>query len=388
MSAPAARRLAATAALVLPALAACASERPAAVDPDVRLARSMAATVPSGAVYTMTDAAAGNAVLAFRRAADGSLTALGASRTGGAGSGITAVDPLASQHALRLSPDRRFLFVVNAGSDDVSSFGVAADGALTLLDREASGGDMPVSLAAHDRLLYVLNARDGTLHGLMVGGSGKLNPVPHSDVDLDLAAGQGTGVTFTPNGRQLVIAYKGGLDASDPGGLLVFPVLANGRLGAPTRTAALHRFAFGVDATDDHVLVAETAGFVTSYRIGQRGLTAVSSPSTAGLDVCWVVITRDGRRVYASNTGSATIAGFALDAGGRLTPTGRGAIVGALPTGVAPLDLATSDDGRFLYVLEGATGAIAGFGVDRDGALAAPVRVPTGGTARQGLAAF
>jgi len=73
-----------------------------------------------GAVFTMSNAAGGNAALAFSRAADGSLTAAGSFATGGLGSG----NGLGSQGSVAITDDGRYLLVVNAGSNDVSSFAV------------------------------------------------------------------------------------------------------------------------------------------------------------------------------------------------------------------------------------------------------------------------
>ncbi len=53
-------------------------------------------------MYTLTNSAAGNAVLAFARAADGTLTAQGTYATGGLGSGAA----LGSQGAVILSDER------------------------------------------------------------------------------------------------------------------------------------------------------------------------------------------------------------------------------------------------------------------------------------------
>src|SRR5689334_21377338 len=109
--------LAAVAALTL---AACTDSRtPAPLAPtDTHGSRAARGETGSGAVYTLTNGTAGNAVIAFRRAADGSLTRLGSVSTGGLGTG-GAIDPLASQYALVLSDDDRLLFAVNAGSNDV-----------------------------------------------------------------------------------------------------------------------------------------------------------------------------------------------------------------------------------------------------------------------------
>src|SRR5579863_6923538 len=76
-----------------------------------------------GAVFVMTNAASGNQIETYVRHENGSLQSAGAFATGGNGSGGT-IDPLHSQGSLRLSPDHRFLFAVNAGSGTVSSFAV------------------------------------------------------------------------------------------------------------------------------------------------------------------------------------------------------------------------------------------------------------------------
>ncbi len=85
--------------------------------------RALAADDP-GAVYTISNATAGNEVVVFDRAADGSLTLRESVSTGGLGTGAN----LGSQGALVLSDNNRWLFAVNAGSVSVSSFEVKADG--------------------------------------------------------------------------------------------------------------------------------------------------------------------------------------------------------------------------------------------------------------------
>src|SRR5438270_12085354 len=75
------------------------------------------------AVYTSSNAVGGNSVLAFNRAPDGSLTAAGAVSTGGLGTGAG----LGSQGAIALDEDGNRLFVVNAGSNDVSALAVHAN---------------------------------------------------------------------------------------------------------------------------------------------------------------------------------------------------------------------------------------------------------------------
>src|SRR5690242_15208281 len=106
-----------------------------------------------GAVYALTNAPGGNAVVAYHRAADGGLTPVGTFGTGGAGTGTG----LGSQGAVVVSEDHRFLFAVNAGSNSLSSFRILPDG-LALVGVVPSGGTMPTSVAHQHGLLYALNA--------------------------------------------------------------------------------------------------------------------------------------------------------------------------------------------------------------------------------------
>src|SRR5260221_10143048 len=66
---------------------------------------AQAADDAPGAVYVMTNAPAGNAVLVFNRADNGALTPAGSYATGGTGTGAG----LGSQGALVLSDDQRWL---------------------------------------------------------------------------------------------------------------------------------------------------------------------------------------------------------------------------------------------------------------------------------------
>ncbi len=148
-----------------------------------------------GAVFTMTDDATANAVLAFSRAADGSLAFVGSYPTGGAGSG-GGEGVLGSQGALALGQDGRFLFAVNAGSDEVSSFRVEGS-RLVLAGVAPSGGQLPVSVTEHDGIVYVLNAGGtGSISGLTVDGKGRLAPLPGSTRPLSSGTSGAAQVVF------------------------------------------------------------------------------------------------------------------------------------------------------------------------------------------------
>lgn len=339
----------------------------------------------AGAVYTLTNAADGNAVIAFRRAADGALSPIGTFPTGGRGVGGT-IDPLVSQYAVVLDAGHDALFAVDAGSNTVTSFRVATNGTLERAGTIASGGDRPVSLAVHDDLLYVLNTTSNTLRGYRVTGRARLVALPGTDAALAPGASGAAAVRFTPDGRSLVVTER----VSNR--LEVFPVRPNGRLGAPVVTAANAGASFGFDITrHNQPIVSETQGSLTSYALARSGTASpiTASISTGGRAACWVILTADGRHAYSTNAGSDFVAGFAVDAAGRLTAITPGQGTGLSGAGATPIDL-DQVGSRLLYTLEAGTGTIGTFAINADGTLTArpdtPVGAPVSGL--QGLAAY
>src|SRR4051812_42296825 len=83
-----------------------------------------------GAGYTETPDPAGNAVVVYKRAANGTITEQSRVRTGGNGAAATPpfnfpiVD---SQGSVELTDDGRLVFAVNAGDDTISSFKVRSN---------------------------------------------------------------------------------------------------------------------------------------------------------------------------------------------------------------------------------------------------------------------
>ena len=185
----------ALAALMTLGAAACSDNNPIA-EPEAAPALGQAsARGNAGAVYTSTNATGGNEVLVFPRTGSGALGAPSAFATGGLGTG----GGLGNQGAVVLSHDSRRLFVANAGSDEVSVFAVMPRG-LELLDRVASGGTRPISIAVHGTLVYVLNAGGtGNISGFVLEGD-DLQPLAGSTRPLSSAAADAAQVAFGPKG--------------------------------------------------------------------------------------------------------------------------------------------------------------------------------------------
>ena len=370
-------------------LAACTDQAPAPTSPSTSAARGAAAARLDGAVYTMTNASTANAVVAFRRAADGSLTSLGTIATGGRGTG-GAVDPLQSQYSVLLDDTHQTLFVVNAGSNDVSAFHVAGDGSLRRTALASSGGAMPVSLAQRGDLLYVLNAGDNSVSGLRTTPTGELIQIPHSTHPLSAGAAGASTIHFSADGSRLIVTER------DANRIETLAVMPNGRLGAPVVTASHGATPFGFDVTPrNQPIITEAAGAapdgaVSSYSVAANGaLQAITgSLDAGGAATCWLRLTADGRLAFSVNSGSNAIALFSVGDDGTLTlANAQAAATGA---GTAPLDLDLAAGGRFMYVLEGGSGNIATFDVGGSGTLSARGTIQAGAPSSglQGLAAF
>src|SRR5579859_7084862 len=99
-------------------------------------------------VESNNPAAGQNAVLAFSRSADGTLTQIGTFPTHGTGqlNPPKVVGPDDSSQEVIATPDGRFLYAVNQGSGTVAAFRIDHDGSLDFIGTFASGGVQPDSI--------------------------------------------------------------------------------------------------------------------------------------------------------------------------------------------------------------------------------------------------
>ena len=332
-----------------------------------------------GAVYTLTNAAAGNAVAAFSRAADGTLAPQGTFATGGLGTGSL----LGSQGALVVGDDHRSLYAVNAGSNSVSAFTVTPNG-LELVGTAPSGGTLPISVTVRGNLVYVVNAASRNIAGLVAGPDG-LTPLAGSSQPLGVGSSNPAQIQFSPDGSTLVVTEKGSSTID------TYAVGADGRAGAPAVSHAAGSTPFGFDFDNrGHLLVSEAGGTASSYALGAGGVVDVISGAVATHQgaPCWLVASKNGRYAYTANGASGTISGFAVGHDGSLTlldPSGVSANLGA---GSHPLDEATSGNGRYLYNLTDGRHAISAFRIAEDGSLTALGTVGGLPAGADGVAAF
>jgi len=328
----------------------------------------------SSAVYTLSNSAAGNEVLVFSRGRHGSLSPVGSFPTGGLGTGAG----LGSQGAVVLSG--KFLFAVNAKSNEVSVFKVS-HGGLTLTDKVSSGGTLPISLTVHRDLLYVLNAGDDeNITGFSISKRGELTPIPGSTQPLSGVGVAPAQIEFNPRGNVLVVSEKG------TNSITTYVVDHDGVAGSPNTQASAGDTPFGFEFDKRGRLIVSdafggsaNAGAMSSYNVSPGGISLITGPvANSQTAPCWVVVTKNGKFTYTSNTGTSNISGYRIHRNGSITLFDDGGNTASTGAGSSPIDMALSNNSQYLYCLNAGNWTISVFRINnRHGGLK-PVQILNG----------
>jgi len=397
-----------------------------------------------GAVFTQTNAAPidengnkqFNGVMMYHRYPDGTLKLVAGSPflTPGQGVGqgnFPANDPLGSQNSIVVDKKNQYLYVTNAGSNEVSVFKIHHLG-LIHLQTLSSGGNFPVSLAIRDRMLYVLNAAGYiNFQGFKICKNGKLIPTQNCALQpplnyLPTLVNPDTGIQtlqpqtsispsqigVSPCGRHLIIVRKEGFACPNPSNFDDFSCISNvagtGRIDVyaldkklriidcqnptsniNTRSPA-GRMPFGFVfsktgrlivgeflGTDNSDVTPLDASALTSYYLKNDGTLNVISADVPPVDefdlnmggLCWTVRYCDF--IYGTNTVNATVSLYKVDAVGNLkliNPTAADMTV--IDSKADALDATITSDGRYYYQLSPNNGKIYAFSINKlDGSL-------------------
>jgi 6-phosphogluconolactonase len=320
----------------------------------------------AAAVYVQSNDAAGNEVLAFARRADGGLAPLGRFATGGRGTGKPH---LPSQNSIVLTDDGGRLLVVNAGSDELSLFAIEPSG-LRLADRVPSGGATPTSVAVSDDLVYVLNNGTPGIAGFRIEGD-RLVAIEGSNRPLSAANADPAQVSFSRDGRTLAVTERGTDSIS------TFAVDERGYAAGPSTIKSSGKTPYGFDFTSDGAMIVTEAfggevgaAAAASYSLAEPGRLAPVSGSVRDTrsEVCWAVVSHNGRFAYVTNFGDGTISSFEIADDGDLAL--RDPVAASTRLGEKGIrDEAISRDGRYLYAIDADAQKVFGWTVGDDGAL-------------------
>jgi 6-phosphogluconolactonase (cycloisomerase 2 family) len=409
------------------------------------------AMAANGHIYLQTNQVR-NVVIHYARAADGTISEVERVPTGGAGSGIykpvsgqeSAPNAFESAGSVILTQDHRFLFTTNGGDNSVSSFAVAEDGKLTLLDVKRTGNVVAgrsgtaksLAYSPDSGTLFVLHSFGPDHVRLMsVDGDGKLTARPEgytvNTPDKPLRVSTMAvlspdrkflvvGTTFdepaktNPDGSPILWAekpdgtkYSVASNAPDPDGIVVFPVRPDGSLGdgmfqdggsgSPFYPAFLHH-------RPDHFVIGYAVGDgVGLATLDDRGQIAtgpvVKIDTSAGLpsELCWLAVSPDDKWVFATNFGYSNISSFRIDgdvisvAHDSACPKVPGdgtfrALNGTVSSG--PSDSLLSPDGGYLYQIYANASKLVGYAVQPDGSLSEVTSAAIPYNSPQGLAGF
>ena len=366
-----------------------------AVAPATLVQARVAQSEVVGHVYVNLNTATENSIAGFDRHVDGTLTPMAGSpfMTGGAGTG----DTMGSQDALRITPDDRYLLAVDAGSHEISVLSIGDDGNLSPVTGSpfASGGEVPVSIAIHEDLVYVANRGNGTdganYTGFRLGDDGALSPLEDSTVPVSAAANVGA-VFFNATGTNLVGTEIG----PDEGPFLIdsFAVGDDGLLtpapGSPFTAQAAGPYAGSFRPTNPEQVYIVNAhagpnhGSVSAYDVASDGVlqSIAGSPyPNRQTAPCWTDMTPDGRFLFTVNTANSSISRYEARDDGSLTLLGNTILND--PTNLRAIDARIDPKGNYLYVLGADAGIVTVLAIENGNLTetsAPPASLPDGAT--------
>ena len=318
----------------------------------------------AGAVFVETNEV-DNRVLAFPRDAQGALGEPVDYTTGGSG---TAVPHLPSQGSVVLSQDRRFLLVANAASNDISVF--AVEGAqLRPIATAASGGESPRSVTELGGTVYVLNSGKPAVAAFRLSDAG-LVPIAGADTALSSVSADPAQIGLSPDGSIIVVTERG-TDAIE-----AFAVTPDGSLGEPIIVPSSGPTPYGFAFTSDGTLVVteafraeKGAAAASTYAMKDGALTPVTRSLPNGMsEICWAVVTNDGRYVFTTNFAESTVSRFALAGDGSITLEDASAgDIGDRRPGLR--DAGLSEDSMYLFAIDADGGRVMSWSIREGGAL-------------------
>jgi 6-phosphogluconolactonase len=185
-----------------------------------------------------------------------------------------------------------------------------------------------------------------------------------------LSTPDGAQIGFTPDGRALIATERGGDKLS------AFAVNMDGTLDEPRTIDSLGATPYGFAISSEGTLVVteafraeKGAAAASSYRVdGTTIAPGTASVGNGRSEICWAVITGDGRYAFTTNFADGAVSRYAIDMDGGLTL--EDATAGMTEDGRPGLrDEDLSDGGRFLYAIDADQGQIVGWSVGEGGQL-------------------
>ena len=272
---------------------------------------------------------------------------------------------------LAFSPDKKTLYAVNEGSDQIASFAIdQATGALTPKNSVSSNGGGPAHVAvdATGKFVFAANYGGNTASTIAVNADGSLgsevttfDDLPHAHETVLDATNH---FAFVPTlgadaVTQLVFDPDAGTIAKND--VPEAPVAD----GAGPRHMAFHptaAFAYVIDEVGDS-MVAMSYDASTGRLTAFQTLSTLPDGADGSSNTCAeVAFGKSGRFLYGSNRGNDSIVIYDVD-----PTTGMMTLVGHQSTGgQTPRHFSIDPSGKFLYVGNQGSNDIVEFSIDAD----------------------
>ncbi|MEO5591828.1 MAG: beta-propeller fold lactonase family protein [Chitinophagaceae bacterium] len=326
-------------------------------------------------IYLETNDAAGNAVLAYVQKADSTIEALPGSPFATGGKGLNnptqGLGPDDADNEVVITQDNKFLLAVNAGSRSIAVFRIGTDGSLTAVSGSPfnSGGPNPESIAVSGQYVYVVNkgTNDPETSGnepnytiMKMDANGTLTPVDNSTIKA--ISGSSPSQALLSNDRHFLFGsdFLGFMLTPVQGSLRSFTIgsdhkltVASAPIVIPGKGGALGLW----QHPSANILYVgfPLQGKVAVYNIDvSTGALNFSKTVDAGPAACWLRTSKDGKYLYALNSGENTISIFNTSDPGSPSALGKFTLKNSGPIYMAMgLSFTTSEDFSFEFSRDG-----------------------------------
>src|SRR5437660_2921829 len=273
--------------------------------------------------------------------------------------------------SLVLHPSGKFLYVANPGlggtiEDDISLFTLASDGTLKEVAPRAplgSGASQPKLLVMDPAgsFLYVMNAGSSNISVFSIdSGSGALTQITNSPSSIGLTP---LNMQLSPSGSFLFVSVAGGTAGTNNGSVAAYSVNGGAlSLLGVTSTGGVNPYGLAIDPSGTYLYAANYgSNSISVFTIGSSGSLAEvqGSPIAAGYSGP-ITMTFDpsGKYLYVANQVSNNVAAYSITSAGLPAALTTSTTTNAFGTESSPSFLVAEPSGKYLFV--GNQGASAG----------------------------
>lgn len=261
-----------------------------------------------------------------------------------------------SPSSILLHPSGKFVYVANAGENDISLFKVATSGALTEVTPRTPTGMNPTSMVMDSAgsFLFVANGNSNTITGYSISGStGALTALSGAPAQTGFSP---VNLALTPSGKFLYVANSNsasvsGFGVDSSGGLTAVPGPPSVVGAGPNRIT--------IDPSGKFLYVASLAGGnFSGFTIdGTSGALSAMNGSPFGVTVSTtitplssLVVDTSGKYLYVTNQSGNNVYAFTIDATSGVPKAITATPVPPYAAGTSPVFIVNDATGKLLFV--------------------------------------